>query len=279
MKITRNIARPDGQKVPIEEKAVGANFFELFGLHPVAGRLFSRDGEGGVVLNAQGALAMGFASPEAAVGQMLDKDERIIGIAPALRFQSLREKPGAILYVQDEEQGVLVVRARGPLAEARARVEALWLRFFPNDVPSIESAAAVFAANYSDDLRQARLLALASLVATALACCGIYVLSSYTIRRRAREFVLRKLHGAAPRHIGMLVAREWMLLLAAGAALALAPAWLWSERYLATFVERAPMGCWPWVAAILGVGATALAACLRQAVLAMRLPPALVLRD
>lgn len=137
----------------------------------------------------------------------------------------------------------------------------------------------MFAANYSEDLREARLLALSSLVATALACCGIFALSSYTIRRRAREFVLRKLHGASKRQIGLLVAREWLLLLALGAVLAAGPAWLWSERYLAPFVERAPMGCWPLVLAILGVGATALAACLRQAVMAMRLPPALVLRD
>lgn len=279
MKMIRNIERPGGQRVPIEQKAVGANFFELFGLHPLAGRLFSRAGEQGVVLNASGALALGFGSPEAAVGQMLDADKRIIGIAPDLRYQSLRDKPGPLLYALNEDEGVLVVRARGPLAQAREQVEALWLRFFPDDVPSVETAASVFAHNYSDDLRQAELLALASVVATALACCGIYVLSSYTIRRRAREFVLRKLHGAAPRDIGLLVAREWMLLLAAGAALALAPAWLWSERYLAPFVERAPMGCWPLLLAIVGVGATALAACLRQAWLAMRLSPALLLRE
>jgi cell division protein FtsX len=279
MKIIRGINRPGGQKVPIEQKSVGANFFEVFGLHPLAGRLFSRQGEQGVVLNAQGALAMGFTSPEAAVGQILEDDLRIIGIAPDLRYQSLREKPGAILYVLDEEQNVLTVRSRGPLAQARAQAEALWLRHFPNDVPSIETASSVFAANYSDDLRQAKLLALASLVATALACSGIFVLSSYTIRRRAREFVLRKLHGAAPRHIGMLVAREWLLLLGLGAALALGPAWLWTERYLAPFVERAPMGCWPWLAAVLGVGGAGLTACVHQAVRAMRLPPALALRD
>jgi ABC-type antimicrobial peptide transport system permease subunit len=116
-------------------------------------------------------------------------------------------------------------------------------------------------------------------VATALACFGIYVLSSYTIRRRAREFVLRKLHGATPRDIGLLVAREWLLLLAVGSLLALAPAWLWTERYLAPFVERAPMGRWPLAAAVAFVAAVALAGCARQAVAAMRVSPAQALRD
>jgi putative ABC transport system permease protein len=183
------------------------------------------------------------------------------------------------MYLQGEDGGVLTVRVRGPLPGARAAIDALWARHFPNEVPDIETASSVFAANYSDDLRQAGLLALASLVATALACFGIYVLASYTIRRRAREFVLRKLHGATPRHIGMLVAREWLALLALGALMALGPAWLWTERYLASFVERAPMGWWPLPAACAGVGAVALAGCVRQVVEAMRMPPALALRD
>jgi putative ABC transport system permease protein len=277
--IVLNVSMRDGGTLPIEGKEVGANFFQLFGLRPLAGRLFSRQGEEGVVLNARAALALGFASPEAAVGQLVDGDKRVLGIAPDLRFNTLRQKPGPIMYLQGEDGTVLTVRVRGPLMASRAAIETLWARHYPNDAPDIETASSVFARNYKEDLRQAKLLALASVVATALACFGIYVLSSYTIRRRAREFVLRKLHGATARHIGLLVAREWLVLLAAGAALALAPAWLWTERYLAPFVERAPMGYWPLAIACLGVGAVALAGCVRQAVAAMRVSPALALRD
>jgi putative ABC transport system permease protein len=273
------IDRPGRESVPLELKDVGANFFEVFGLRPLAGKLFSRRGEDGVVLNARAALALGYATPEAAVDQVIQGNSRVIGIAPDVRYHSLREKPSAIMYRLDEEQGVLTVRTRGSLPEARAAIEALWGRHFPNDMPDIETASSVFAANYAEDLRQAQLLALASAVATALACFGIYVLSSYTIRRRAREFVLRKLHGATPRHIGLLVAREWLALLALGCLLALGPAWLWTERYLATFVERAPMGWWPLAIACAGVGLVALAGCARQAVAAMRVSPALALRD
>jgi len=277
--ITLNVSMRDGSVIPIEGKEVGANFFQVFGLRPVAGKLFSREGEEGVVLNARAALALGFATPEAAVGQIVDKNRRVIGIAPDLRFTTLRQTPGPIMYLQSEDGGVLTVRVRGPLREARAAIEALWARHYPNDAPDIETASSVFAKNYAEDIRQAQLLALASVVATALACFGIYVLASYTIRRRAREFVLRKLHGATPRHIGLLVAREWLALLAVGALLALGPAWLWTERYLAGFVERAPMGWWPLALACAGVGTVALAGCVRQAVAAMRVSPALALRE
>jgi cell division protein FtsX len=273
------IDRRGRESVPLELKDVGANFFEVVGLRPLAGKLFSRRGEDGVVLNARAALALGYASPEAAVGQVIGDNSRVIGIAPDIRYNSLRQKPDAILYRLNEEQGVLTVRTRGSLPAVRATVASLWAQHFPNAVPDIETASSIFAANYADDLRQARLLALAAVVATALAGFGIYVLSSYTIRRRAREFVLRKLHGAAPRDIGLLVAREWLALLLVGALLALGPAWLWTERYLAGFVERAPMGWWPMAIACAGVGAVALGGCARQAVTAMRMPPALALRD
>ena len=277
--IIRKITMRDGSSLPIEGKDVGANFFDVFGLRPLAGRFFAREGEEGMVLNARAVQALGFASPEAAVGQIVDGKLRVLGVAPDLRFNTLRQNPGPIIYRQKEDGSVLTVRVRGPLPDARAFIEAVWARHFPNDLPDIETASSVFAHNYADDLRQARLLALASLVATALACFGIYVLASYTIRRRAREFVLRKLHGATPRHIGLLVAREWLGLLGLGALLALAPAWLWTERYLAGFVERAPMGWWPLALACAGVGAVALAGCARQAVAAMRVSPALALRE
>jgi ABC-type antimicrobial peptide transport system permease subunit len=279
MKMIIMIRRGEQQTVPLELKEVGASFFQVFGLRPLAGKLFSRQGEEGVVLNARAALALGFATPEAALGQIVDENARVIGIAPDLRYNSLREKPGPIMYRLNEDQGVLTVRTRGPIADARNQVEALWARHFPNDAPDIETASSVFARHYIEDLRQAKLLTLASVVATALACFGIYVLSSYTIRRRAREFVLRKLHGATGRHIGLLVAREWLVLLALGALLALAPAWLWSERYLAPFVERAPMGWWPQAVAIALVALVALGACVRQAVAAMRVSPARALRE
>jgi len=283
VQIIRSIAMPHAggaqAPVPIEAKKVGANFFDVFKLRPVAGKLFSREKEPGVVLNARAALALGFASPEAAVGQVIDGDMRVIGIAPELRYTTLRARPGPIMYTANEEQGVLVARVRGPLPAARAELEALWARHLPDDAPDIETASSVFARNYRDDMRQARLLALASIVATSLACFGIYVLSSYTVRRRAREIVLRKLHGATPRHIGLLVAREWMVLLAMGTLLAVAPAWLWSERYLSGFVERAPMGNWPLAIAFAMVACVASIACARQALLAMRMAPALALRE
>jgi putative ABC transport system permease protein len=283
VKATMALERPGQAPAQVEVKDVGANFFTLYGIRPLVGRLFDeshdRAGGGSVVLNARAAIALGFSSPEGAVGQMMDEDDRIVGIAPDLRFETLKEQPGPIVFRVNEKLNVLTVRAAGDIGAARDAIESAWARHFPNDPPDIESAASIYAKNYDEDRRLARILGLASIVATTLASFGIYVLAAYSVERRSREIVLRKLHGARGRDISRLVAREFGLLVALGAVAGLPLAWLGIERYLAGFVERAPMGAWPLLFAFgliatFGIGATA-----RQTLRAARMAPALALRD
>jgi predicted permease len=282
-KAVMSISRPGQADVPIELKDVGANFFKVYGVRPLAGRLFDesidRSKSNNAVLNARAALALGFGSPEAALGQIIDDDIRVVGIVPELRFQTLKEQPGPILFRVNEEQNVYSVRFAGDMAAARAAIESAWARHFPNNPPDIESAAAIFAQNYNEDLRLAKILGLASIVATTLASFGIYVLAAYSVERRSREIVLRKLHGARGRDISRLVAREFGLLVAIGALAGLPLAWLGIQRYLAGFVERAPMGQWPLVFAFALIAIVGLAATARQTLRAARMQPALALRD
>jgi putative ABC transport system permease protein len=132
---------------------------------------------------------------------------------------------------------------------------------------------------YADDLRLARLLAAASAIATAIAAFGIYVLAAYTVRRREKEIVLRKLYGAGHAAIARLVAREFAVLVGAGALLGLPFAWVAIQRWLGGFAERAPIGGWTLVAALLVAGTVALMATLRHALAAVRIRPAAALRE
>jgi putative ABC transport system permease protein len=132
---------------------------------------------------------------------------------------------------------------------------------------------------YADDLRLAKLLAAASIIATAFAAFGIYVLAAYSVQRRQKEIVLRKLYGAGRAAIGALVAREFGALVGAGALLGLPLAYLAIVRWLAGFTERAPIGVWTLVAALLVALAVALVSTLRHALAALRIRPALALRE
>ncbi len=272
--------------------AISANFFDVHGLRPVAGRLFSEKTEKdewgfeSVVINARAALALGFATPADAVGQILSTAGRdgvmsatIVGIAPDLRYDSLRDTPKSYLYITSQQNGTLTVRAHGDMGRLEGAAQALAARYFPNDVVPVRQARGYFAQNYDDDLRLAKLLGLASAIAVMIAGFGVYVLSAYNVRRLGRQIVLRKLFGAGRRDIARLVGRELLVMIAISAAIGLPLAALANQRYLAAFVDRAPIGAWPLLAGLLAAALVALVSTLRGTLTAINMPPALVLRD
>jgi putative ABC transport system permease protein len=183
------------------------------------------------------------------------------------------------IYFLAEQTGVFSVRTTGDMEGVQIAVEQLWTRFFPNDVLAMKRMDGMFGESYADDLRLAKLLAASSIIAIAIAAFGIYVLSAYSVQRRTREIVLRKLYGASAGAIGRLVAKEFAALIGAGALIGLPVAWLATEKYLSAFTERAPIGVWTVGAALAVAGAVALGSTLRHTLAAVRVAPALALRD
>lgn len=286
-----NVTRKSGRWSSLSIRSVSADFFEVHALRPVAGRLFSdktdKD-EGGfqsVLLNARAARALGFADPADAVGQILTTDSNdgkvtatIVGIAPDLRYDSLRDTPKSYLYFTSQQNSTLTVRAWGDLGQLEGAAHVLAARHFPNDVVAIRQARSYFALNYGDDLRLAKLLGLASAIAVMIAGFGVYVLSTYNVRRLGRQIVLRKLFGAGRRDIARLVGREALILVAISAAIGLPVATLVIQRYLASFLDRAPIGGWTLLAAILTALLVTMVSTLRGTLAAVRMSPAAVLR-
>ena len=118
-----------------------------------------------------------------------------------------------------------------------------------------------------------KLLAVASLIAIGIASFGIYVLSAYSVQRRAREIVLRKLYGADRAAIARLMGREFLGLILVGAVVGLPIAWLVGQQYLSNFVESAPIGVWALVIALGLAIFVAFVSVLRHTMAAMRISP------
>nr|WP_229458402.1 FtsX-like permease family protein [Massilia glaciei] len=281
MKGSTGVKTAGGASFVVKLQEVSANFFTVFKVAPLAGRLFDPaidtappESTRVTVANMAAVRALGFASAQEAIGKRIDGGYwTIIGVAPDVRDQSLREPIQPTLYRVDEGLFALTVRSALAQPELHALVEPLWARQFPDHPLELRSARSYYAENYADDLRLTRLLGAASVIAIAIAAFGIYVLAAFNVQRRGREIVLRKLHGAGRAAIAGLVGREFGMLAGLDAAVGLPLAALATERYLSGFAERAPMGLWPLA------GALALAATARHTLAAMRLSPAAALRD
>ena len=279
-----------GSTIDIGYHFVSPEFFDVYKLAPLAGRLYSPRLDkvteaSKVVVNLAGARELGFPDAQAAVGKFLRNADgsgaalQIVGVAPDIRHLSAREKMQPKIYFLEAHTRVFTVRSEGGLEPVMRAVEEMWPRFFPNDVINMQPVSSLFAANYADDLRLAKLLAASSVIAIAIAAFGMYVLSAYSVQRRTREIVLRKLYGASGGAIGVLVAREFSALLVAGAVVGLPAAWFATERYLSAFTERAPVGLWTVGAAFALAALVAFGSTLRHGLAAMRIAPALALRD
>ena len=296
----RTEIKRDGQSgITVDVKTVSANFFEEYGIRPTAGRLFdpTLDKPGDsvpVVINAIAARQLGFEDPRLAVGQpLLFKSvvneepavvtKRVVGIAPEVRFYSLRAVSGPVAYDLSGSgpgwDGTLTVRARHSTADAERAIRETWPRYFPNSVVDIQSARMIYAANYADDDRLAKMLGLATIVALAIAGFGLYVLTADAVQRRAKEIALRKLFGSRGRDIGKLVALEVGAVIAMSAVIALPLAALAIGRYLAVFTESTPHAYWALALAPLASLLIAAIAAARQAWIAMTLKPAVALRS
>lgn len=284
-----SLRRDGGESIEINYYLVSPEFFDAYGLKPVAGRLYNPTLDtmhsiGRVVINQSAVKKFGFASAQDAIGKTVaspsgrEKPMQIVGVAPDIRHRSAREPMQASVFYLGDKLYEFTVRCQDPIA-VRREIERLWPSFFPNDVLEVTRMDTQIAERYADDRRLARLLAASSIIAIAIAAFGVYVLAAYSVQRRTREIVLRKLYGASGGAIGSLVLQEFAQLTCAGALLGLPAAWIATERYLSPFTERAPVGIWTVLAALAVAAAVALGATLRHTLAAMRITPILALRD
>jgi putative ABC transport system permease protein len=279
------IEKSDGPgDVTTRGSSVNPGMFELLGIPVLAGRLEERmdtEADKVIVLDRAAAKAYGFASPQDAVGKTVGQNDEkltVVAVVENTRLENAREaaKPKAYLLRTDIKESLHV---RGSdLPTLRRALETAWSQHFPERLPRVESLEHYIGLNYKEDRRMGLLIGVASVIALALAGFGVYALAAYTVRHRTREIVIRKLHGAGAASIARLLAREFGLLLLVGAAIGLPLAWLAGERVMSQFVERAPIGAWPFlIAPAVALAVTALAT-LRHTWSAMALRPALALQ-
>jgi len=122
------------------------------------------------------------------------------------------------------------------------------------------------------------LLTLASILSLAIAAFGIYVLAAYSVQRRSKEIVLRKLYGANNGHILRFVGREFAILMGLACLIALPLAYRYIQVYLADYVVHAPIGIWTLVASsVIGI-LVAVLATLGNTLRAVSMSPLQILR-
>lgn len=243
---------------------VDFGFFELYGIKPVAGRLFDRahpgdqlpemgpnvTRHGAFVINEAGARRLGFARPGDAIGAKLpmfrNDTYEIVGVVPdfTLDSQNAEVKPRAYLidfesYPRDQ---VLSVKLDGrAVVPTLAAIDATWKRTARPGAIRREFLDDYVQRLYVSTLRQGFLVTVLCGVAVLLAAIGLLGLAAFTAERRTKEIGIRKAMGASTGDVLKLLLWGFTKPVLLANLIAWPLGWWLMGRWLMGFTYRIPL--------------------------------------
>jgi putative ABC transport system permease protein len=257
-----------GHEISIVLGPVDPGFFEFYGLRPVAGRVFqaARPGdqpmafdpdavEPPVVLNEAAVRRLGFASPQAAVGQSvrwsrlswrlgaearyLPDRSQVLGVTPDYAGTSREAVKPMIFWVEPGLNLTLSLDvARGYEPQVAAAIDRLWKqagRAHALDIRLLDQEVRIA---YGDVLATGRVVSGCAVIALALAATGLFALAAYTTERRTKEFGVRKAMGASATDIARLLLWDFSKPVLIAAIVAAPVGWFAMRWWLQGFADR-----------------------------------------
>ena len=274
--ISMPLRNRQGQEFQLFQSAIDADFFQVYGLEPIAGRLFVRDrasdviaadspkaSDAALVINEAAARRYAFNPPSTAVGQSIrwqrlispagefapEGFAPIIGVVPDFPMGSIEKSVEPTVYFIDTSLGERInIKLVGQqIPETLAAIDRLWKQF--GEQRPIDR---FFLADYVEKLyasvtRTAHVLAIFGLLALSVASIGLVGLAAFTARSRAREIGVRKAAGASSEQVLWLVLRQFTMPVIWGSLLAWSVSYYVMRRWLESFAYRIELSPWPFV--------------------------------
>jgi putative ABC transport system permease protein len=285
--------------------SVGSQFFDVYGVKPLAGRVFSDDldidrmaspsqdqpvAHAPAVLTASAASFLGFRSPEDAVGKELilpapagQTDLTIVGVVPDFYFDLGRQARSPTVFFPwgraEQNPGEVTARVKpGAAGAAVAEARAIWSGLFPDETLTFQFIEDRIAQANTDDDRQSRLFGFFSGLALLVSCLGLFALASFVAARRTHEIAVRKVLGASTPGVVRLLLWDFAKPVLLANVIAWPLAYAMVTPWLARFPYHIKLS--PWL--FLGVSALSLLVAMltisTRSIAAARARPAIVLR-
>jgi len=210
----------------------------------------------------------------------------VVGVVRHVKHQGLDAQSRFQMYWPSPQQ--LPQRTMSLVIRARSGVDPRSLaRAAQNEVLALDKQQPVFAIRTMEEVlsrsvAQRRLsmllLVIFAAVAVTLATVGIYGVMSYSMAQRTHEFGIRMALGARSGDVLALVAKQALTLVAAGVALGLAAALLFTRSLASLLFQVQPADPAILLGASLLLAAVALVACWVPARSVLRMDPLAALR-
>lgn len=244
---------------------VDPDFIQNYGLKIVAGRIF-RDNfaaeKTSVILNETAAQVLGFATPEAAIGQQItypNGDLTVIGVLQDYHQESLRQQYDPIIFYAGTgfwEFYSLKVKS-SDMPNTVALVESTWKKYFPSDPFDYVFLDDFYNQQYKTDYQFNTILWSFTVLAIVVACLGLLGLSVFVLSKKSKEISIRKVLGANVLQVVWLVTKEYFRLILVACLLALPVAYWLMSSWLESYAFRIDIGWQFFALPVVGIVAIA----------------------
>lgn len=223
------------------------DYFETFGINIIHGRSFEQnlqsDERQTAVINEQAMKLLGL-TPETVLETRVtipswDLNLRIIGVSRDYNFTSLKEQLEPLIIVHGMRYRKVALKMNAAnLTDAISSVNDSWEQFSPDYPIEYGFLDESIARLYEQEAKQSKVFTAFAGISIFLACMGVFGLATHTARQRQKELGIRKVLGATASQIIGMLSKEFVLLIALAAMVAIPVAWYFMSRWLNDFAYQ-----------------------------------------
>lgn len=215
------VAEAQGFKKEINYLEIGNDYLKVMNLKTVNGRSFDTrmesDYENALMITQKMAALYGWKDKEA-LGKQIHIDSvtySVIGVLKDFHSSELFEplEPVAMKLAKEDRFQYLVIQARPQnLTAVYNKTKDVWAKLFPLTPFNGFYQNDITAEGYRVSKSIARIFSWFAIVSVLLTATGLFALVSLTVLKRMKEIALRRVVGATPRHILLIVNKGYFLI-------------------------------------------------------------------
>lgn len=231
-----------------------AHYLATYRMEMAAGNFFDQSGSPAnrtaMILNETAAQAMGWAEPEAAIGEkvMLNENETpftVKGVVSDFHFNTMHERIRPICFVHVTNAQLFryfsfKIKA-GQLGAIMAAIQDKWMALFPDAPFDYQFMDDTLADRYQHELQLRKASRAATVIALLIVLLGVFGIVLLAITRRTKEIGIRTVLGASFSQLIWLFGKEFFWVIVVANLIAWPVAWTLLQQWLAHYAYQVEM--------------------------------------
>jgi len=232
-------------------------YIPTLGMKILKGRNFYKgsaaDSSSSVIINEAAVQSLGWGNSDP-IGKVIirsgNRHYTVVGLVQDFHYTSAKQKIAPLMMLYGHNNGSIMVKIK--TADVHGLVTDIKKQWdgYSTGIPfSYSFLDDQFAQLYSSEEHVGAIFTTFSVIAVIIACLGLFGLAAFMIRQRVKEIGIRKVLGASPQTITLMLSKEFLLLVVIASFIAFPITWYAMDKWLQSFAYRTAIHWWVFAVA------------------------------